>query len=262
MITNKSTGRKKLIQAVERALNILEVVRNSKEPVRAIDIARQVGLSSAAANNIVRTLYIRDYLSQDENRRYIIGGQSYLLGTGADAWNHLRSIACEPMLALSKKNSNLSFLGVASRGKIIAVEIVEGRGPVIIPEQQTWLEQFHCTAVGKILLTAMLPDEYSEFKSQYLLCKLTEKTISKWSVLEKQMDKIRYCGYSVCHDESVFGITSIAVPVRGNKGNIIAGLATAFSSYYLNDKYQNEMVSQLQNVATVISAEIKKNIRS
>lgn len=63
----KNPVRKNLIQVVERALNILEVIRDSKEPMRAIDIARQIELSSAAANNIVRTLFIRGYLDQNEN---------------------------------------------------------------------------------------------------------------------------------------------------------------------------------------------------
>ena len=249
----RRSERKNLIQAVERALNILEVVRDCPTSVRAVDIARQVKLSPAASNNIVRTLYIRGYLDQDEKGCYLLGGESYLLGTGAYAWARLRSHAREPMAELSRKNGNLSFLGVVSRGQMIAIEIVEAQGPVVIPSQQGWLNQLHCTATGKVLLAAMPELDYADFKPHYPLLKLAEKTITDWDVLEHQLNGIRQHGYAVCCDESVFGVTSIAVPLRNAAGEVIAGLSTVFSSYFLNPAYQTEMVAQLQETAAQIA---------
>jgi DNA-binding IclR family transcriptional regulator len=250
----KNSTRKSLIQSLERALNILEFVRDSKKSVRAIDIARAVDLSSAAANNIVRTLYIRGYLEQDENGRYLLGTQAYLLGVAADIWTNLRSSARNPMLSLSKKTNNLVFLGVEYHEQIIAVNMVQGAGPLIIPQNQDWTAQFHCTAAGKILLAAMDKEKISEFKTTYKLEKLTNKTIVDWHSLERELEEVRFRNYSVCHDESVFGITSIAVPVFSKKHKIIAALSVVFSSYYQNKEYQKEMLCQLQAAAASISA--------
>jgi len=250
----KNTTRKNLIQSVERALNILESVRDCKTPIRAIEIARAVGLSSAAANNIVRTLFIRGYLDQNENGRYVLGGQAYLLGTAADAWSDLRSAAREPMVRLSHATNSLCFLGVEYHQQIIAVNIAESAGPIIVPRNQDWLDQFHCTAAGKVLLTGMSPGKYAEFKASSQLRKLTGKTICDWEVLEKDLKKVHTSGYALCLDESVFGISSVAVPVYDKSRNMIAAMAVVFSSYYLTPEFRDTTVKQLKDTALEISS--------
>lgn len=247
--------RKNLIQSIERALNILETVRDSKKPVRAIDIARSVGLSATASNNIVRTLYIRGYLDQNEAGHYLLGAQSYLLGNAADAWSELRNLAKAPMLELSRKSGQLCFLGVEYLGEIICVNLVEGNGPLSVPKTQEWKDQFHCTAAGKILLSGMENDRFADFKKSYRLKKLTENTLTDWKSLEKDIEEIRLRKFSVCRDESVFGISSIGVPIY-QKGKVKAALSIAFSSYFLNSQYQKKMIAELQAAAEKISQEL------
>ena len=245
--------RKNLIQSVERALNILETVRDSKTPIRAIDIAKSVGLSSAAANNIVRTLFTREYLDQDENGRYILGRQAHSFGLDSDRWTELRNAAGKPMISLSNSTKSLSFLGVEYNKQIIAVNIVESTGPVIVPRNQDWLNQFHSTAVGKILLAAMTPEKYEKLKENYKLEKFTEKTIADWTELENDISRIHSRGYAVCCDESVFGITSIAVPVYNRKKDTVAALSVVFSSYYLTKEFKDNAISSLKTAAAAIN---------
>ena len=250
--------RKSLIQSVERALNILEVVRDSTKSVRAIDIARAVGLSPAAANNIVRTLFIRGYLTQDDHGHYLLGGKSYLLGGAADSWGELRSVAREPMLGVSKKSKSLCFLGVECQSQMIAISIAEGNGPLIVPRNQDWLEQLHCTAAGKILLAAMPPDRYDDFKQCVPLQRFTNKTITDWQELDNEINAVRDKGFALCRDESVFGLCSIGVPVMDSaRQHVVAALAVVFSSYYLNDDYQDQMVRLLLDAAATICTNLK-----
>lgn len=251
--------RKTLIQSVERALNILEAVRDNEGPIRAIDIARAVGLSSAASNNIVRTLFIRGYLDQDGNGRYVLGGQSFLLGAAGDPWAELKSAAREPMRSLGETTGDMCFLGVAYHGQVIGVNVVEGSGPVAVPPRQNWLEQFHSTAVGKVLMAAMTPEMYAEVKEDYELRQFTEQTIRSWNELEQELVEVRKQGFAVSHDESVFGITSIAVPVYDSQGEIIAGLSVVFSSYFLTDEYREKALSRLRNASEEITKRYRNN---
>jgi IclR family acetate operon transcriptional repressor len=245
----KNNTRKTLIQSIERALQILEIVRD-KAPIRAIDIARNVGLSSAAANNIARTLYIKGYLSQDESGKYILGTQSYLLGAAADHWSSLRDITEEPMRRLNKLSGNTCFLGVCEEHKIIAVKLIDGTGVTAAPAKQEWLEQLHCTAVGKVILSKMSQSKIAELKNDYPLMKMTEDTITDWSALEKELEKTRVCGYALCKDESVFGWSSIAVSIEMGNSNV--ALAMAFSSYFLNPEYEKKMLILLKDAVNEI----------
>jgi DNA-binding IclR family transcriptional regulator len=251
------SSRKTLIQSVERALDILETIRASAVPMRAVDIARAIGLSPTAANNILRTLYIRGYLDQNEAGRYGLGSQSYLLGGTADVWAGLRSAAGEAMEELSRRTGHLCFLGVEQGRQIIAVSIAEGSGPVVLPRQQDWKDQFHSTAAGKILLAAMDAKDLAAMRSSAALTKRTDSTITDWTELEADLERVRGSGYAVCRDESVFGISSLGVAVVGSDGRTVAALALAFSSYFLTPDFTTRLVVDLQATAQRIAANLQ-----
>ena len=46
--------KKPLIQVLDRALDLMEMLARSKTPLRATDIAREMGLSLQSANNLLR----------------------------------------------------------------------------------------------------------------------------------------------------------------------------------------------------------------
>lgn len=244
--------RKKLIQSIERALNILEVVREGA-PIRTTDIARAVGLSPSAANNIVRTLFIRNYLAQDDDGRYLLGYQAYLMGTAADAWTRLRQAAAAPMLRLNQATGFLCFLGVELQGRVIAVHIVEGSGAVVVPRNQKWLDQLHCTAAGKVLLASMPPERYATLRKDYQLVAHTPRTSTRWQDIDRDIESIRATGFYVCKDESVYGVSSVSVPVTEPDGAPAAALSVSFSSYFLTPKLQADLLAKLRAAAQEIT---------
>lgn len=249
--------RKTLIQSIERAFDILETVRDSGAPMRAVDVARAIGLSPTAANNILRTLYIRGYLGQNESGRYSLGSQSYLLAGTADIWAGLRSAAGEVMEDLSRRTGHLCFLGVEHGRQIIAVNIAEGSGPVVIPPNQDWKDQFHSTAAGKILLAAMDAKDFAVMRSGAPLTKRTVSSITDWTELEAELERVRVSGYASCRDESVFGISSLGVAVVGGDRRTIAAIAMAFSSYFLTSEFTAQMVAELHAAAQRIAANLQ-----
>ena len=238
--------RKSLIQSVERALNMLETLRDSQAPMRATDIAKSVELGPTTANNILRTLFLRGYLGQDENGRYALGHQSYLLGLAADAWGKLRASAREPMRKLAEETGCVCLLGVESQGQLIAVNIATGKDPLQPDVKQLWRDSMHSAAAGKILIAGMDKTRFEQFKSGYQLKRFTDKTICSWKALEVELDSIRKSGVAYNKDENAFGVTSIGVPVKAKGGQLIAALIVSFSSYYMNGEYEERMIRCLR----------------
>ena len=94
--------KKPLIQVLDRALDLLEMLAQAKTPLRATDIAREMGVSLQSANNLLRALYLRGYLSQDESRSYRLGPQCLYLGSFADRWSELRAAVAGPLAELTR----------------------------------------------------------------------------------------------------------------------------------------------------------------
>ena len=65
--------KKPLIQVLERAFDILEMLGRTKRAYRSSEIAAELNLSQQTVNNLLRTLYERGYLSQTERSVFIWG---------------------------------------------------------------------------------------------------------------------------------------------------------------------------------------------
>jgi DNA-binding IclR family transcriptional regulator len=158
------------------------------------------------------------------------------------------------MLRLNQSTGHLCFLGAEARGTVIAVRIVEGTGALVVPRNQKWLHQLHCTAAGKVLLASMAREYFAAIKEVYELTVQTQATVTSWEKLEQDLGVVRASGFCVCKDESVFGVVSLAVPVVGGDGTVVAALSVAFSSYFLTPELQDELIGKLRQASREISA--------
>ena len=246
MAGHGETTRRPLVQSVERALDILEMAGRSRLPLRNGEIARGLGVSAATANNLIRTLFRRGYLEQDADGRYTLGLRSFVLGTAADTWRDLRAKTLEPMRRFVRASGATCFLGIFHHFQVIAINVLEGTGPISISMRQMWLDQCHSTAAGKILLGGLSHTELAAFLGHNPLRRLTERTICDPEKLMAEIAAVQERGYAVARDESVFGISSTGVPVLDRDGRILAALSCSFSSYFLDEKYLSRQLALLR----------------
>ena len=249
--------RKTLIQSVERALDILEVIGKADAPVKNGEIAARLGISPTTANNLIRTLYSRGYLDQHRGGRYSLGLQAFILGSNADIWRDLRIASLEPMRQLNIESDATCFLGVLYHYQLIGVNRVSSRSPVSISIRQIWLDRYHTTATGKVLLSALPETELDSFLAQYPLHRLTEKSICDPEDLKADLAEVRRLGYATARDESVFGVSSLGVPISGRDGRVIAALGTTFSSYFFNEDYLQRQLALLEKARSAIEEKLR-----
>ena len=250
-------ARKTLIQSVERALDMLEIIGKADSPVKNGEIAARLGISPTTANNLSRTLYSRGYLDQHRGGRYSLGLQAFILGSDADIWRDLRIASLEPMRQLNVESDATCFLGVFYQYQVIAVNMITSRSPISISIRQRWLDKSHSTAAGKVLLSVLPEAELDSVLAQYPLRRLTEKTICDPEELKTDLAGVRRLGYAVARDESDFGISSLGVPISGRDGRKIAALAIAFSSYFFNDDYLHNQLVSLEKARSAIEEKLR-----
>lgn len=229
-----SNAKKPLIQSVERALDILEMIFSSGQAMRSSNIAANLGLNANTTNNLVRTLYRRGYLAQDESGRYLLGGKCARLGEAADRWSFLREAALTTMKELTLSTGDGIFLGVNDCGKLHCVLTLLATGNMRIIEKQLWLERLHTTAAGKAILAGMENSELEGWLQHTKLVTLTPRTLSNPEKLLKEIELTRRRGWAMCRDEAAEGIAAIGVPVRDKNGRVIAALTQSFPTFYLD----------------------------
>jgi len=216
---------KPLIQVLERSLDIMEMLAESGTPMRSIDIAEKLGLRLQTVNNLLRTLYLRGYLSQDEHRNYRLGAQCFYIGSFADRWSALRKASKIPLQELSSVLEMGAFVGVIENDKLLCVSLIEYGGEQYDLPRQLWAHELHSTACGKLLLANLSEKERERLLARMSRRKLTPETVTDAAEIETMCQEIRRKGYAEAHGESAMGIHSAAVPIIGADGKLIGGVA-------------------------------------
>jgi DNA-binding IclR family transcriptional regulator len=96
----------------------------------------------------------------------------------------------------------------------------------------------YCTSLGRVMLAHLPPDQLDAYLEHTRLRPMTPNTIVNPKRLREVLAGVRRDGYAINDEELELGLRSIAVPVRGASGTVLAALnvgaqrpASAWNSY-------------------------------
>ena len=201
------------VQAVERAIDLLEIMTKLGGDVALSELSDHSGLPLPTIHRLLRTLVHRGYVRQLPSRRYALGASVLRLADaagrqlGAAARGQLERVA-----ATVGETANLAMLDgemavyVAQASSTHSMRMFTEVGRRV---------HLHCTGVGKMLLAA-LPEEQVRAVAQHTgLPAATEHSITEIEALLDELARIRERGYAVDDGEQEVGVRCFAVPVVG-----------------------------------------------
>ncbi|WP_448628669.1 IclR family transcriptional regulator [Geodermatophilus sp. URMC 64] len=169
-------GQPTLIQSVQRALRLLEIIAEHGGRARAKEVARAAGLPLATTYHLLRTCAHEGWLQRLDDGSYVLGHRIDVVrrhGTAA------RGVAlARPALEwLRDELGGAVYLGRYVDGEIVVAEIVDGpRAPRI----DLWVgvhDAGHATALGKSILGQLPAADRDEYFSRHPLHDLTPRTV-------------------------------------------------------------------------------------
>src|SRR6267142_2273447 len=108
----------------------------------------------------------------------------------------------------------------------------------------------YCTTMGRVLLSQLPREEIDEFLGRVRMRPITEKTITSRDTLRRVLDQVLEKGYALVDQELEIGLRSIAVPVRGATGAVIAAMnASAQASRISRREMEGRFLPVLQQGA-------------
>ena len=244
-----------MIQSIDRAAEILEIVRSANGPIRAKNIADTMGLSINTTHNLIRSLYQHGFLVQDTNRCYLLGGVFLKFGGSVrERFEHFGLAAREPIRQLCKETGNTAFVGTEYYGTLYCVARAYPDGYWEINGQQKWLNNIHAAATGKIIIAEHGEKWFADLLKRVTLEKFTEHTLTTPEEMNPQIAEIRKKGYALCVNESGIGTASLAIAIRERDGRLLGAVSESFPDYFLeSDRFDLEMeLKKLRNAASGI----------
>jgi DNA-binding IclR family transcriptional regulator len=111
-------------------------------------------------------------------------------------------------------------------------------------------------AGGRVLLAHLSEDALNKVLSSGL-ARLNDKCVVDKDSYKKSLRHIRELGYAVDDEEMVPGVRAISVPIRNDRGEVIASLSVAGSVLRLTGERLPEVIRQTLDAANEISVELR-----
>lgn len=249
-VANSETGSG--LQSVDRALQVLELLA-SWGTGGVSELATALGVHKSTAFRLLGALEARDLVQQDGERgKYRLGFGIARLARRVDVQLELTTQA-QPLtdqLASSLGES----VNVAVLREEFVVNVVQSRGQASVVSHN-WIGQLtplHATSSGKVLLSHHDAIRRAELLAPPLE-RFTEHTHTDPKTLVAELDTILSSGYAVTYGELEIGLNAVAVPVRGETGQVVAAMSVSGPAYRLSPERVAASLPELGRTAAALS---------
>ena len=240
------------VKVLERALTILDLLRDETYPLGVNEIAKRCGISPATTFRLLKTLLNYGWVYQNTDEKYTLGYKITAVTEKKSFLLMLKEVSYLIMIKLSEAEHEAMNLVVRELdhcyilGQSRTEKIVDYVPPVgtVLP--------FHASACGKILLSELEEPLRSSLLDTIDFRRMTDKTITDRTVFLDELEKIRKQGYALDTHESQNEGFCIAVPIRSDDGEIIAALSFSGFIGYKSEIEVDYYVRLLKDAANKI----------
>jgi len=242
------------IQSLERAFTILDCFQDSQPELGVREIARQLELPPSTVGRILTTLNSFGVLNQDkETHRYRIGPKVLEWCATFTRNVDLQTEARPYMQELQRITEETISLDIPNGHSRICIE------RIVSPQSLRWVKQlgeimpFYASASGRVLLSFMSPEEKNEILKNMNFEQLTPYTITDPNVFHEELELSKSQGYAVSTGERVEGVSCVAAPIFGVKGEILGAITISGPSIRFSEQKIQEHVELLMKTTKQIS---------
>ena len=213
------------IQAIERAVAILNAFSAEESELGVTELAERLGLHKSTVHRFMVNLDAAGLVERNPRTgRYRLGLRIFELGGLVMQRMNLWDEALPFLEGLVRDSGETGHLAVLGGGEAIYIERVEARRALRVPSAIGRGYPAHATNLGKVLLADLSRERVAEIIAERGLAAYTPHTITDPEQLSAELERIRENGYAVDNEEYDEGLRCIGAPVRDHSGRVVAAL--------------------------------------
>ncbi|MFF4353285.1 IclR family transcriptional regulator C-terminal domain-containing protein [Streptomyces sp. NPDC001530] len=242
---------REFIESLARGLTVITAFGEGRAELTLTEVARATGLARATARRALITLEHLGYVTTHD-RVFLLTPRVLGLGFPPLSRTSLPEIAAPHLTELSQRlhdsvslailsGDEIHYTGRVATSRIMSVNITVGtRLPA------------YATSLGRVILADLPEPPLPE------LLPLTPHTLTDPEKLRAELDHVRDAGYALVDEELEEGLRSIAVPVRGRDGRVVAAVNVAMhSSRRTREECVRDVLPELHAMAGRIEADLR-----
>ena len=247
-----------LTPALDRGLQVLELLARQHVPLRAIDMVQELGIPKGSLGRILKNLLDRGYIERDEiTMTHALTSKLLAMGSSTVSEGHLIEESMDVIRDLRDLTTEMVMLHAPlSSSEGVVLNSMPSRHQVrLVVDPGTHFE-YHNTAPGKVLLAFSAEKDRGRIVSCLKLTGTTDRTITDMVELRGELDEARGRGYALDRGECVEGVQCVSAPVYERNRTLVAALTVSGPSTRLT-------ISKLKELAPVVlahAAEISRRL--
>jgi IclR family pca regulon transcriptional regulator len=252
-VERKGTERE-FVASLARGLAVVRAFSRDAREMTLSEVAQKTGLTRAAARRFLLTLESLGYVASDGRRfrltpKVLDLGFSYL--SSMELWDvalpYMEEVSAtihESCSASVLQGCDIVYIARVPTKRIMSVALAIGaRLPAIT------------TSMGRVLLAHLEDEALQQHLGSCPVHRHTDHTVTELAALRAILRAVRQQGYCLVDQELEEGLISIAVPVRNQRGRVLAAMnASSHASRTSADEVTEHYLPVLQQAAQKIAA--------
>ncbi|HEY6800016.1 MAG TPA: IclR family transcriptional regulator, partial [Agromyces sp.] len=230
-----------------RAFDILDCFAGGTE-MSVTGICERTGLPPATVHRMLAALVEWGGVERVGRGRYRLGTRIWRLGIGAPQVRRLRELAQPYLVDLHVVTRGTVYLGVRDGSDAVFADRITRVKPTAKSVRATRRMPLQSTGGGRVLL-AYSEDAWTRLQED---AEHSEALAAVVPSLRKELAEIRTTGVGVSRNDGLPGRTTVAAPVFGEEGVIVASVAVSFPDTRIADP--RTIVPRVLVTARAISA--------
>jgi IclR family transcriptional regulator, KDG regulon repressor len=249
------------VQSLERAFAIMEEVARNRDGISLAELSKRVGLHNSTTFHLVKTMVSLGYIRQiKDGKRYRIGRPLFALAASALDEIEMVSLATPVLEDLSRDSGETSHFAVRMGDSVVVIARTMGPGAFQLADRVGVVRPAHCTALGKVILAALRPDQLERFLERTELAPVTPKSVTDVGALKRDIEEVRRSG--IAFDDGEFNpeVRCVAVPVKDFTGQVIGAIGISGPIWRLSIQILQSRALTVQAAADRLSLEFGRAV--
>lgn len=240
------------VQALNRALDILEALALRPNGMRLAELSAHVGLHKSTVYRLVHTLAARNYVQVTESGCRL-GFQVAELASRLLNSLELKTEAAPILRSLCQRTGFVVHLATLDDGEVVYLDKIESVQSIRMYSEIGRRAPFHCTALGKVLVAWKREEDVLRLIERYGLPAKTRNTITDPQRFQQEIRWVREMGYAIDDCEHEEGIRCVGAPIRDYRNDVIAAVSVTGPMGQLTLEVAHEVATHVVAAALEIS---------
>lgn len=217
------------IASLAKGLSVIEAFRAETPRLAIADVAEATGLDRATARRCLLTLHTLGYADYD-GKFFTLTPRVLRLGIGTLAALPLAQLVQPWLDQLSDQIGQSTSVAILDETEIVYLARAAQRRVMSIGLLPGSRLPAHCTSLGRVLLAARPEAEARALIERANLTPRTPLSLTTPDEIMARVAEARSQGFALIDQEVELGLRSIAVPVYGSSGRVVAALNTGVAA--------------------------------